>query len=118
MFNNSTKNIKSLSKIIFIIGIISGLGIMVYGIMSSVDNEQANVGLIITGGILLVCSVVVSLFMQAFGELCENVAKIVQGSNTNTVNNNPREQTQETQQANQFNSQEEFDDFCDALKNI
>ena len=74
MFRNPAKSIQSFAIFVFIFGVLIGGGITMYGIGNLKDNS--GVSFIIEGVIIIFGSIITSMFMQAFGLLCEKVNKI------------------------------------------
>lgn len=69
MFKNPARSIQVFSSLFLFFGAIAGAGLIIVGATS----KETSIGIIITGIILILCSIVVSLFMQAFGVLCEKI---------------------------------------------
>ena len=72
MFKNPARSIQVFATMFLFFGAIAGAGLIIVGATS----KETSIGIIITGIILILCSIVVSLFMQAFGVLCEKIDKI------------------------------------------
>ncbi len=104
MFKNAGGKLQSLAILNFWLFIIAGL------IVGAVIGKNG-VGIVICLPISLLLGWGSSIVLYAFGELCENVQKIAQRT-THHANSRP------TDQSDRFDTQEEFDDFCDALKKI
>lgn len=104
MFKNSGRKLQTLATLNFWLFVIAGL------IVGALLGKNG-VFIVICLPISLLLGWVSSIMIYAFGELCENVQKIAQGT-TRPANTRP------TDQSDRFDTQEDFDNFCDALKKI
>ncbi|GEM_PF-4271727 len=114
MFKNPASSIQVFSSLFLYFGAIAGAGLIILGATS----KESSIGIIIAGIIMILCSIVVSLFMQAFGVLCEKIDKISEEAAKTTtlvyylysvVNNNPQSSQTTYEYDEQQNSQTTYD---------